>query len=120
VPHWRNVDCCPHDSLRQDSPVWYSERGARSAESIKHEDNFKMNSEFSELHANCVAAMRAYFVEAEKTSSMLAKCTAEPLSFTERLDLLSQEIIENESYTRYVDAKILLHTAARLGYGSSN
>ena len=78
------------------------------------------HSEFSELHANCVAAMRAYFAEAEKTSSMLAKCTAEPLSLTERLDLLSQELIENESHTRYVDAKILLHTAARFGYRSSN
>ena len=78
------------------------------------------HSEFSELHANCVAAMRAYFVEAEKTSSMLAKCTAEPLSLTERLDLLSQELIENESHTRYVDAKILLHTVTRFGYGLSN
>jgi hypothetical protein len=79
-----------------------------------------MNSEFSELNANCVAAMRAYFVEAEKTSSMLAKCTAEPLSFTDRLDLLSQEIIENEFHTRYVDAKILLHASSRFCCRSSN
>ncbi len=78
------------------------------------------NSEFIELHANCVMAMRAYFVEAETTSAMLAKCTVAPLSFTERLGLLSQEIIENDAHTRYVTAKKALHGAARLGYGFSN
>jgi hypothetical protein len=64
--------------------------------------------------------MRAYFVEAERTTELLAKCTSEPLSFTERLGLLSQEIMENDAHTRYVAAKSLLHGAARLGYGSSN
>jgi len=41
--------------------------------------------------------MRAYFVEAERTSAMLARCTAEPLPLTERFGLLSQEITENEA-----------------------
>jgi hypothetical protein len=77
-------------------------------------------NEYLELHANCVAAMRAYFVEAEKSSLMLSKCTAEPLSFTERLSLLSQEIAENDAHTNYLGTKRLLHGAALLGYGFSN
>lgn len=80
-----------------------------------------MNSEeFIGLHANCIIAMRANFGEAERTTAMLAKCTAEPLSVTDRLSLLSQEIIEKDSYTRYVSAKLLLHDVARLGYGFSS
>jgi hypothetical protein len=82
---------------------------------------FQINSgEFIGLHANCIAAIRAYFVEAERTSAMLAQSTAEPLPLTERLSLLSREIIENESHMKYVVAKSLLHEAARLGYGFSN
>lgn len=77
-------------------------------------------AEFADLHAHCVITMRAYFVEAERTTKLLAKCTAEPLSFAERLGLLSQEIIENNALTSYVSAKSLLHGAARLGYGFSN
>jgi len=80
-----------------------------------------MNSEeFNQLHADCIVTMRAYFAEAEKTTDLLAKCTVEPLSFTERLGLLSQEIMENEAHARYRSAKALLHGAARLGYGFSN
>jgi hypothetical protein len=78
------------------------------------------NEEFKQLHADCIIAMRAYFVEAERTTDLLAKCTAGPLSFTERLGLLSQEIIENEAHATYKGAKSLLHGAARLGYGFSN
>jgi hypothetical protein len=67
---------------------------------------FQINSgEFIGLHANCIAAIRAYIVEAERTSAMLAQCTAEPLSFTERFSLLWQEIIENEARALYVAAK---------------
>lgn len=88
---------------------------------MRQEGSLRMNNaEFIELHADCVIAMRAYFVEAERTTALLAKCTAEPLSFAERLALLSQEITENEAQTRYVSAKGLLHGAARLGYGFSN
>lgn len=78
------------------------------------------NTKFIGLHVNCITTMRAYFVEAERTSAMLAQCTAEPLSFTERFSLLCQEIMENESYARYASAKRLLHDAARLGYGFSS
>ena len=78
------------------------------------------NAEFIELHAECVIAMRGYFVESEITTAMLAKCTAEPLPFTDRMSLVSQEIIETNAQTRYVSAKRLLHDAARLGYGFSN
>ena len=78
------------------------------------------NEEFRQLHADCVIALRAYFVEAEKTTDLLAQCTASPLSFTDRLGLLSQEIIENDAHANYRGAKSLLHGAARLGYGFSN
>jgi len=78
------------------------------------------NEEFRQLHTDCVIAMRAYFVEAERTTDLLAKCTAEPLSFADRLGLLSQEIIENDAHESYRGAKSLLHGAARLGYGFSN
>ena len=78
------------------------------------------HTDFLELHTNCVAAMRTYFVEAETTTEMLAKCTAEPLSFAERLGLLSQEIIENDAHVIYLDTKRLLHGAALLGYGFPN
>jgi hypothetical protein len=77
-------------------------------------------TEFMELHAHCVATLRAYFVEAERTSAILAECTEEPLSFTERLRLMSQEIVEHDAHLIYLGAKSLLVSAARLGYGSSN
>jgi|HubBroStandDraft_1064217.scaffolds.fasta_scaffold647809_1 hypothetical protein len=77
------------------------------------------DSQFRGLHADCIAAMRAYVVEAEKSCAMLGKCTFEPLSFAERLVLLSQEIVENDARTVYLSAKALLHSAARLGYGFS-
>jgi len=89
--------------------LWYERRW--------HEVTY---DQFLELHANCVAAMRAYFVEAEKSSVMLSQCTPEPLSFTERLGLLSQEIVENDAHANYLGTKRLLHSAALLGYGSSN
>jgi hypothetical protein len=78
------------------------------------------HTDFLELHKNCVTAMRTYFVEAETTTEMLAKCTAEPLSFGERLGLLSQEIVENDAHVIYLDTKRLLHGAALLGYGFPN
>ena len=81
------------------------------------ESPFNMNKEeFLQLHAKCVAAMRAYFAEADVTTRMLAKCTAEPLPFDERMRLLSQEVIEHEAQTIYLTTKRLLHDAARLGY----
>lgn len=78
------------------------------------------HTEFMELHASCVTAMRAYFVEVERTATMLAKCTAEPLSFKERFSLMSQGIVENNTHLVYLGSKSRLLSAARLGYGFSN
>jgi hypothetical protein len=75
-------------------------------------------TEFTNLHAASVELMRSYFVEVEKSSTMLAECTAEPLPLNKRLALTSQGIIEHEAHLRYLDAKSLLLNAARLGYGS--
>jgi len=77
-------------------------------------------TEFMDLHTNAVTAMRAYFDEAEKTSIMLAKCTAAPLPFMQRLALISQEIIEKTAHTDYLGMKRRLHHAARLGYVDSD
>jgi hypothetical protein len=60
--------------------------------------------------------MRSYFAEVEKSSTMLAECTAEPLPLKKRLALTSQGVIEHEAHLRYLDAKSLLVNAARFGY----
>ena len=77
-------------------------------------------TEFMDLHDSGVTAMRAYFDEAEKTSTMLAKCTAAPLPFMKRLALMSQEIIEVSAHTDYLGIKRRLHNAVRLGYEDSD
>jgi hypothetical protein len=77
-------------------------------------------TEFMDLHTSAASAMRAYFDEAEKTSIMLAKCTAAPLPFMQRLALMSQEIMENSAQTDYLGIKRRLHQAARLGYQDSD
>ena len=64
--------------------------------------------------------MRAYFIEVEKTSAMLAECTEGPLPLEKRLMLTSQGVIEQEAHLTYLGAKNLLLNAARLGYGHSN
>ncbi len=74
--------------------------------------------EFMELHANCVAALGTYFVEAQRTATMLVECTAEPLTFTDRLRVMSQGIIENDAHLTYLSVKTLLYRAARLGYAN--
>jgi hypothetical protein len=73
-----------------------------------------------EMHANCVTAMQTYFVEVEKTSTMLAGCTAEPLTFRERFRLMSQGIVENDAHLAYLGTRSLLLSAAQLGYTSAN
>ena len=78
------------------------------------------HNEFLELHANCVTALRVYFVEAEKSCVLLRQCTEETLSVTERLGLLSQEIVEKQAHGTHLGNKHLLHDAALLGYGLSN
>lgn len=77
-------------------------------------------AQFMEVHANCVTAMHIYFLQVEKTSTMLAECTAEPLTFRERFRLMSQGIVENDAHLAYLGTRSLLFTAARLGYTSSN
>ena len=76
-------------------------------------------SEYLQMHANCATDMRAYFVQAEKTSEMLAECTAEPMTFRERFRLMSQGLLENDAHLTYLGSKRLLFSAARLGYGFS-
>ena len=77
-------------------------------------------SEFMAMHENCVTAMRTYFVEVEKTSTMLAECTAEPLTFRKRFTLLSQGIVENDAHSAYLGTRSLLLRAAESGYLSAN
>jgi hypothetical protein len=74
------------------------------------------HAEFIDLHTSGVTAMRAYFDQAEKTTVLLAKCTAQPVPFLERLALASQEIVENSAHAAYLGIKRRLHDAARLGY----
>jgi hypothetical protein len=78
------------------------------------------HKEFLDLHAACVTSMQSYFVEVEKSSTMLAECTARPLPLRKRLRLTSQGIIEQAAHLTYLGAKSLLLNAARLGYGFPN
>jgi hypothetical protein len=73
------------------------------------------HTEFSDLHAASVKLMRSYFIEVEKSSTMLAECTEEPLPLKKRLMLTSQGIIEHEAHLTYLDTKSLLLEAARIG-----
>jgi hypothetical protein len=75
------------------------------------------HKEFLELHAAFVASMRSYFAEVEKSSVLLAECTAKPLPLKKRLGLASQGIIEQTAHLAYLSAKSLLLNAAQFGYG---
>ena len=77
-------------------------------------------SEFMELHEKSARSRLAYFAEAEKTSTMLAGCTAEPLPFIDRFRLMSQGLAENDAHLTYLGARNVLFEAARLGYGPSS
>jgi hypothetical protein len=76
-------------------------------------------TEFNELHTNCVTTLAAYVAEAEKTDGMLAKCTPEPLPLVEGVKVTVQETAENSAHLLYVAAKLLLYDAARLRYAFS-
>ena len=76
--------------------------------------------EFLEIHANCINAMRIYFIQIEKTADMLARCTGGPLTFRQRFRLMSQGIVENDAHSAYVGTRSPLNKAALLGYGSSD
>jgi hypothetical protein len=76
-------------------------------------------NEFNALHARCVSAFGSYATEAEKTATMLANCTAEPMPLPERVKIAVQERIEVAAHSLYLTEKLLLHETARLGYASS-
>lgn len=73
-------------------------------------------TEFVTLLADCAAVTEIYLKEAEKTSTMLVKCSGKPLPFDERFALLSQEILERNAFQTYLGAKRILHNAALVGY----
>ena len=73
------------------------------------------HTEFVDLHAASVKLMRSYFVEVEKSSTMIADCTEKPLSLQDRLMLTSQGVIEHEAHVTYMDTKSLLLDAVRVG-----
>ncbi len=52
--------------------------------------------------------MRSYFAEVEKSSAMLAECTAKAAAAEKRLKLTSQGIIEHAAHLTYLSAKSLL------------
>jgi hypothetical protein len=64
--------------------------------------------------------MRSYFIEVEKSSTMLSECTAKPMPLKKRLKLTAQGIIEHAAHLTYLGAKSLLLDAARLGYDFSS
>jgi hypothetical protein len=72
--------------------------------------------EFDALHARCVDAFGSYADEAEKTATMLATCTAEPMPLAARLEIAVQEKNEVAAHLVYLAEKLVLHDAARLGY----
>ena len=73
-------------------------------------------TQFKSLHTRYVTALRNYVTSAELTATLLEKCTSEPLTLGDRLDLLVQETAEQESHHIYLDIKRTLNNAARLGY----
>jgi hypothetical protein len=76
--------------------------------------------EFDGLHTGCTAAFVKYAGQAERTSTMLADCTAEPMPFEARVRIAIQETAENAAHSVYLTQKVLLHEAARLGFAFSS
>jgi hypothetical protein len=75
-------------------------------------------TEFITLREECAETTEIYLREAAKTSTLLGRCTEQPLTFDERFALLCQEIHERDAYLLYINTKRLLHSAALLGYGA--
>ena len=73
-------------------------------------------TEFAALLDDCTLITNTYLREAQKTSTMLVKCTGKPLPFDERFALLSQEILERNAFEIYIGAKRILHNVALVGY----
>jgi hypothetical protein len=77
-------------------------------------------TQFDELHTSYVTALQVYVTSAELTATMLASGTPEPMPFMDRLTLLIQERAENDTHCAFLDLKLILHDAARMGYHCSN
>ena len=77
-------------------------------------------TEFNGLHTSCITAFQDYITSAGLTATMLARCTSEPLSLADRLNLMVQERAEEDAHSIYLNLKRILHDAARLGYRYSN
>ena len=73
-------------------------------------------TEFNAVLTECATVTRTYLREAEKTATMLVKCTQKPLSFDKRFALLAQEILEKDAFQTYLGVKRVLHNAALVGY----
>jgi hypothetical protein len=74
------------------------------------------HADFVESLAECAKTTETYLREANKTSVMLGKGGAQPLTFEERFALLAQEIIERNAFLSYMEAKRTLHRAALVGF----
>jgi len=77
-------------------------------------------TQFEILHAGCLTALANYVNAAERTATMLEKCTPEPMSLAQRLDLLVQESEEEQAHHVYLDTKHVLRKAAKKGYYNTN
>ena len=75
--------------------------------------------EFSALHSECKAVMDSYLAEMLKTWILMGNCKSEPLSFSARFALLSQEILEKDAHLTYLESKRILHRAALAGYAAT-
>jgi hypothetical protein len=88
-----------------------------SIQGTDRESSLKVNrTEFNAVLAECALVTKTYLREAEKTSTLLVKCTQRPLSFDKRFALLTQEIQEKDAFQTYLGVKRVLHNAALVGY----
>src|SRR5436309_13308591 len=61
--------------------------------------------ELSLLHRHCLAALRYYISQANKTCRLLAKVTEHPVSLEMRQEILEQRKAENNARGRYMEIR---------------
>ena len=61
--------------------------------------------ELSLLHSHCLAALRDYISQANKTCRLLAKVTEHPVSLEMRQEILEQRKAENNARGRYMEIR---------------
>jgi predicted negative regulator of RcsB-dependent stress response len=61
--------------------------------------------ELHHLHRQCLAALRVYVSQANKTCKLLAKATKCPVSMEMRHEILEQRKAENEARNRYMEIR---------------